>query len=141
MSRTRTSTRRSARAASLLAAAGLGAGLLTACQPPAATFVVNTGVDAVDANIGDGVCATSTGDCSVRAAVQEGNANPNAGPIEVQLSLEVHALTIPGGNEHDAAVGDLDLTGVLVQQATPRIVRLRREEDHTLAALGEAKGT
>lgn len=106
----RTLSQRAPRFAALLAAGGLGAGLLTACQPPAATFTVTTNVDAVDANIGDGVCATAAGVCSLRAAVQEGNANPNVGPIEVLLSLEVHTLTIAGASENAAATGDLDLT-------------------------------
>ena len=106
----RTFSHRVPRLAALLAAGGLGAGLLTACQPPAATFTVTTNVDAVDANIGDGVCATAAGECSLRAAVQEGNTNPDVGPIAVQLSLEVHTLTIAGAGENDAASGDLDLT-------------------------------
>jgi len=38
------------------------------------TFAVNSSVDAPDANIGDGICATSTGECTLRAAVDEANA-------------------------------------------------------------------
>ena len=40
--------------------------------PNAATFVVDSTADAPDANA-DGVCATSSGDCTLRAAMQEAN--------------------------------------------------------------------
>ena len=40
----------------------------------AATFTVNTTDDTADASAGDGVCADSTGKCSLRAAVMEANA-------------------------------------------------------------------
>jgi CSLREA domain-containing protein len=52
----------------------------------AATFLVNTSVDAVDAVPGDGVCATIDGLCSLRAAVQESNALTGA-----------HAISLPAG--------------------------------------------
>ena len=35
------------------------------------TFTVNTSGDRVDANIGNGICADSQGNCSLRAAIQE----------------------------------------------------------------------
>ena len=35
---------------------------------------VNTFADAVDANVGDGICASANGNCSLRAAIQEANA-------------------------------------------------------------------
>ena len=38
------------------------------------TFVVNSVADGTDAAIGNGICATSTGACTLRAAVQEANA-------------------------------------------------------------------
>ncbi len=44
----------------------------------AAGFLVNSTVDAVDANPGDGVCATSGGVCTLRAATLEANALPGA---------------------------------------------------------------
>jgi len=39
-------------------------------------LVVNSTADQVDASPGDGVCATSTGACTLRAAIQEANALP-----------------------------------------------------------------
>jgi hypothetical protein len=40
---------------------------------PSANFTVNTDSDTHDANIGNGVCADSNGDCSLRAALEESN--------------------------------------------------------------------
>ena len=40
-----------------------------------ATFTVNSTNDAVDNNLGDGICETATlGECTLRAAIQEANA-------------------------------------------------------------------
>src|SRR5262245_66461475 len=39
----------------------------------AATFVVNSTLDASDANPGNGICATSGGVCTLRAAIEESN--------------------------------------------------------------------
>ncbi|NPA98188.1 MAG: CSLREA domain-containing protein [Crenarchaeota archaeon] len=38
-----------------------------------AVFTVNSAADTSDANLGDGICATSTGECTLRAAVEEAN--------------------------------------------------------------------
>ena len=51
------------------------AALLFALPATAATFYVDSEIDAVDALPGDGVCATSTGTCTLRAAIQEANAH------------------------------------------------------------------
>ncbi|HEV3061112.1 MAG TPA: choice-of-anchor Q domain-containing protein, partial [Vicinamibacterales bacterium] len=71
----------------------------------AATFLVNTTVDAVDAVPGDGVCATIDGRCSLRAAVQESNALTGAQAIS--LPAGYYTLTIPGAG--GAGVGDLNV--------------------------------
>jgi len=72
----------------------------------AATFTVDTVVDAVDAVAGDGVCATASAACSLRAAVQEANAL--AGPDEIVLGPGSFLLTL-AGIDSAAAVGDLDI--------------------------------
>jgi CSLREA domain-containing protein len=51
----------------------------------AATFTVNHNGDAPDNNAGDGVCATSTGVCTLRAAIQEANAT--SGPHTINFNL------------------------------------------------------
>ncbi len=80
---------------------------------PTATFVVNSTVDAVDANPGNGVCQTAVaGQCTLRAAVMEANAL--AGKDSIQLGNNIHTLTISGVDEEAAATGDLDITSVIV---------------------------
>jgi CSLREA domain-containing protein len=74
----------------------------------AASFTVDSTVDAVDANPGDGVCATVDGGCTLRAAVQETNAL--AGPDTIMLPSRTYDLYIQGGGEDAAATGDLDIT-------------------------------
>jgi len=87
----------------------LGAASLTIAFPArAAHFTVNSTKDAVDANPGDGICATATGECTLRAAIQETNALPGADDIFVPGAL--YTLTIPGRGENAAATGDLDIT-------------------------------
>src|SRR2546428_14046004 len=77
----------------------------------AATFVVNSTDDVVDAAPGDGVCETATanGVCTLRAAIQEANAHPDADTIE--LDAATYTLTLPNGafGENDAVSGDLDI--------------------------------
>ncbi len=86
-----------------------GAGVF-AVPLQAATFTVNSTVDAVDATPGDGVCETTPGGalCTLRAAIQESNAR--AGADTIILPAGVYTLSIPGGNENGAATGDLDIT-------------------------------
>ncbi len=52
----------------------------------AATFTVNSTGDQADANPGNGVCSTSTGTCTLRAAVQEANALVEADTINFSLA-------------------------------------------------------
>jgi CSLREA domain-containing protein len=74
----------------------------------AASFAVNSTIDDVDATPGDGVCATSTGVCTLRAAIQEANALD--GPDTIDLGAGTYTLTIGWGGEDAAATGDLDIT-------------------------------
>jgi hypothetical protein len=75
----------------------------------AATFTVNSTLDAVDAHPGDGVCETAPGNgvCTLRGAVQETNASPGADTVVVPAGTYV--LTLAGANEDAAATGDLDI--------------------------------
>jgi CSLREA domain-containing protein len=81
---------------------------LTSSPAEAKLFNVNSTQDAVDVNPGDGICATATGECTLRAAIQETNALP--GRDEIFLPGAVYTLTIPGAGEDCAASGDLDIT-------------------------------
>lgn len=75
---------------------------------PFATFTVNSVTDAVDVNVGDGVCATAVNTCTVRAAIQEANAL--TGDDTIILPAGMYTLTLTGANEDTAATGDLDFT-------------------------------
>jgi len=83
----------------------------------AATFTVNQAMDGVDAAIGNGACATITGQCTLRAAIQEANALPGEDVIQLpSLTLTVSGA---GGPDDDAAaVGDLDITDDVILQGS-----------------------
>ncbi len=89
----------------------LGLWLLAACVPPAAAefFTVDTTNDTVDANPGDGFCADAAGDCSLRAAIMEGNTDANITQVDLTPGT-TYTLTIAGANEDASATGDLDIT-------------------------------
>ena len=87
---------------------GVVIGVLAVAVPAgAATFTVNSTDDAVDANPGDGSCATAQGVCTLRAAIQEANAL--AGADTIILPAGVYTLQIGGPREDDGATGDLDI--------------------------------
>jgi CSLREA domain-containing protein len=89
-----------------LALLALACLLLTLAPARAATFTVNSTDDAVDATL-DGTCATSTGACTLRAAVQEANAL--MGPDVIMLPAGTYVITIPGQDEDQATTGDIDI--------------------------------
>ena len=95
-----------------IVAVGLAvAGLVTSCQL-ATVFTVNSVVDAPDAAVGDGVCASAGDGCTLRAAVQE--ANSRSGAVEIDLgNAEHYILSVVGANEDASATGDLDVSGSL----------------------------
>ena len=77
----------------------------------AATFVVDTTSDTVDATPGDGVAEDGSGDTSLRAAIQEANAL--AGDDIITLPAGTYTLSIAGQLEEASATGDLDVTSNL----------------------------
>ena len=89
--------------------------LLTAAALPAQqTFTVNVTYDAPDINPGDGDCNDGTGNCTLRAAVMEANAQ--SGDDVIMLPAGTYPITVPGANEQSALTGDLDVrdtTGTL----------------------------
>jgi CSLREA domain-containing protein len=91
--------------------------LLISDQPTvsAAVFVVDSSADKVDINPGDGLCATDTGTCTLRAAIQEANALAGTDTINVNASP---MLMIAGKGEDAAATGDLDITDDLILVGT-----------------------
>jgi CSLREA domain-containing protein len=78
----------------------------------AAVWNVDSTLDAVDALPGDGLCTVAgSGACSLRAAIQEANFNPDAD--EIAIPAGVFALTLAGDNEDLSASGDLDVRSAL----------------------------
>jgi len=101
------------RAGLLVVSLTLGAGgtlLLLSGQTSAVdvTFTVDDPTDAVDADLGDGLCGTMAGTCTLRAAIQQANAL--ADNVVIQLRSGTYELTLAGEGEDDGAEGDLDIT-------------------------------
>lgn len=91
-----------------------GALFLSACHATGPTFTVDTTSDTVDVNPGDGLCADSAGDCSLRAAIQESNVLPEVQTVALTDGL-TYTLSITGTGENLGATGDLDITqGVVI---------------------------
>jgi hypothetical protein len=75
-------------------------------------FLVDSPLDQPDANPGDGIAATASGETTLRAAVQEANAAP--GPDTILLPPGLIELTLRGPTDHSAATGDLEIADDLV---------------------------
>ena len=75
---------------------------------PAQTFTIDSTNDATDANPGDGVCASSVGECTLRAAIMEANAH--AGPDTISVPAGSYILALTGPDEDAGVTGDLDVT-------------------------------
>ena len=100
----------------LLAAAIVALALTSVLAGPtrtveAATLVVNSTADANDDSPGDGVCATSGGQCTLRAAIEEANAL--AGSDAITLPTGTYTLALAGLGEDSSVTGDLDITSDL----------------------------
>ena len=83
----------------------------------AATFTVTSVADVVDASIGNGTCATSGGECTLRAAIQEANSTGTADTI---ILPDGHYSITISGSDNVAAVGDLDITQPLIITGTSK---------------------
>jgi CSLREA domain-containing protein len=74
----------------------------------AATFTVNTTTDTQDATAGNGICADSIGNCSLRAAITESNAL--AGADIISLPAGTYTETLVSANDNANLGGDFDIT-------------------------------
>ena len=87
-------------------------------------LTVTTTVDGADAVPGDGVCemTASAGDCSLRAAIDEANAQPATARTGIAVPTGTYVLT--GSPDEDAnASGDLDVVGdVTISASGPGVV-------------------
>ncbi len=84
---------------------------LSAGAGQAAVFTVTTSNDGLDVAPGDGICATFSGACTIRAAVQEANALAGADTVVVPEGH--YGLGLAGGKDDVAATGDLDITSAV----------------------------
>lgn len=75
-------------------------------------FIVDSPLDQPDANPGDGITATASGETTLRAAIQEANATP--GQDTIVLPPGLIELSLAGPTDHSAASGDLEITDDLV---------------------------
>lgn len=82
--------------------------LFLALSANAATFVVNTTNDTVDATPGDGTCADASAACSLRAAISEANAL--AGDDTITVPAGAYTQTLVAANDDANAGGDWDIT-------------------------------
>jgi CSLREA domain-containing protein len=90
---------------------GLAMVMLCMATAQAQNFTVDSTTDAVDAVLGNGICADASNICTLRAAIQEANAL--AGADTITLPAEVFQLSISGTGEELAATGDLDMRVIL----------------------------
>lgn len=111
--------------------------LLSLAPPvaPAATFEVNSSRDDVDADPGDGTCATAASVCTLRAALQEANALPGADEIVVpsgRFRLSGGTLVIT----EDLSIVGASMDRTVVQgDKLSRVVTVAAGVDASLAGL------
>jgi CSLREA domain-containing protein len=84
--------------------------MVSAAPPASQTYIVNSTVDAPDADIGDGICATADGQCTLRAAIMQANNAP--APVEINLPAGLYRLT-QVGQDDKALAGDLDISAAM----------------------------
>lgn len=71
-------------------------------------FTVNSELDQIDADTADGLCRTSAGTCTLRAAVMQANTVSGAGAV-ITLPAGEYALTRPAIGGNGPEEGDLNL--------------------------------
>lgn len=83
---------------------------------------VDSELDQVDANPGDGVCASAEGICSLRAAIMEASAsvvNAAGEPHTILLPPGVYALSLPNAlSTGDVGLGDVLARPIVASDAT-----------------------
>ncbi len=61
------------------------------------SFNVNTTMDQLDQDLDDGVCQTSSGTCSLRAAVMQANNLTGSGSVFIRLPAGNYVLSLGNG--------------------------------------------
>jgi CSLREA domain-containing protein len=109
-SRTRVSVRAERLRVRVLVAALASGMMLSHSALAVPTLQVNSTADLVDDDTGDGVCHTSAGTCTLRAAVMQANAFAATGALII-VPAGTFTLTRPPVGADDDSNGDLNLTG------------------------------
>ena len=73
-------------------------------------YTVNSTADAPDSNPGNGICLSTIGGCTLRAALME--AGEQNKPILISIPEGVYNVNIPGVDEDLGVTGDLDITAL-----------------------------
>ncbi|MEO5558106.1 MAG: hypothetical protein ABIO49_00350 [Dokdonella sp.] len=82
------------------------------------TFNVNTAADQIDQDVSDGLCQTSNGTCSLRAAIMQANHLSGPGTAHILLSAGTYTLTRPATESGGEDNGDLNFTTPLAEVDT-----------------------
>ena len=97
------------------------------------TFHVTSSTDAPDAMPGDGICADASGQCTLRAAVQEANAQPSGSTITIRapartfrlklgvLSLTTNTISIQGASGGATTIDGRSASQVLNVSSTAAV--------------------
>lgn len=72
---------------------------------PKISFIVDSLLDDIDDSIGDGICATSEGDCTFRAAIMESNVAKDNAIIDINFASEIDGTCLI-----DPYLGEISLT-------------------------------
>lgn len=133
----------SKKALSLLVLLTGGLGTLSVIKAQSAIFTVNSTSDAVDTNVGDGMCATSASECTLRAAIQESNATadrdtirfaiPGTGvktislgsPLLITAPVTIDGYSQPGASVNTATVGTNARISVVVKSGDYSVFEVR----------------
>jgi hypothetical protein len=94
----------------------------TIVSAPQLAFTVNNAGDAIDNNLGNGICATAGGVCTLRAAIMEANKSAGTDSITINSGLNITLSTGSPDNDFNSpfnteAGGDLDITCVVANPA------------------------
>lgn len=82
----------------------------SATAATAVTFTVNTVLDQLDVDTGDGLCLSSAGLCSLRAAIMQANHFSSPGETTIIVPPGTYTLTRPQNGANGEDNGDLNLT-------------------------------
>jgi fibronectin-binding autotransporter adhesin len=117
----------------------------SASASPVLVFVVNSTADQDDATPGDGLCQTADGDCTLRAAVQEGNAQ--GVPNTITFDPPISGMPIVLTQGQIVITNDLTITGLGVDNtiidgsANSRIFRVQADVETLIEGVTLTNGT